>query len=297
MATYVNYPVVFGAALLSTLFAALSTAFKHRSAGQAPEIGPSVRRIGAFLRATVRHPFWLGGILADIGALVMQVIALHYGALSVVQPVLATTILFALIFGHFISGVHLTWRVARIGAILVVSVASFLWISGATTAAKPVSPAHHWRAFFAGALVVLLVAFLIWRSRKHEAGPRGALLGIAVGLMYAATAVLIKACSDRFQGGLIHLILSWELYAWIAAAVFALMLAQAALQQGTLAAVVGGTAAVDPLASVALGVAVYDEQLRSTPLAIVGEVVTLAVLVWAVLRLARTSAAQEVEAA
>lgn len=289
-----NYYAVFGAAAASTLFAALSTALKHKSAGQAPEVGFSLRRLGAFLRATVRHPLWLGGVLADVCALVSQVIALHYGALSVVQPVLATTILFALISSRIISGVELTWREGALGGVLVASVALFLWVSGATAAAGPISPAHHWRAFFAATAVILAVIACVWWSGRVDRSPRGALLGIAVGLIYAMTAVLIKACTNKFQSGLMNLILSWELYAWIAAGAAALMLAQAALQQGTLSAVVGGTAAVDPIVSVVLGLAVYDEQVRTTPAALVVEVFALCVLVWSVVMLARTRAVREV---
>ncbi|NHN57064.1 hypothetical protein G9U51_14935 [Calidifontibacter sp. DB0510] len=288
-----NYTAVIGFATASMMLAALSTALKHRSAGDAPEVSFSLRRIGAFLKATVRHPLWLGGILSDIGALAMQVIALHYGALSVVQPMLAVTVLFALIFAHFISGTPLTWREGGVGIVLVASVISFLVVSGATSAPNPVSPAHHIRAFIAGAILVLAVLGCLWWSRHADRGRRGALLGCAVGLLYAATAVLIKACSDRLQQGPIHLILSWELYAWIACGACALFLAQAALQRGALSAVVGGTAAVDPLASVALGVAVYDEELRSTPIALFGEVTSLAVLAISVVALARMAAARE----
>ena len=288
-----NYFAVFGAALASTLCAALSTALKHRSAGQTPQVSFSPRRLGAFLRATVKHPLWLGGVVADLGALAMQVVALHYGPLSVVQPVLASTILFALIFSHFISGVPLSVREGVLGVLLVGAVAAFLWVSGATSAGDPVGPAHHDRAAIAAVVVLVAVGVCLWGAGRVGRSPRGALLGSAVGLLYAVTAVLIKACSDRFQQGPIHLLLSWELYAWVAAGAGALVLAQAAFQRGTLAAVVGGTAAVDPIASVALGIAVYDERLRSNPAAVVGEVLSLALLVWAVIQLARTRAERE----
>jgi hypothetical protein len=77
---------------------AASNLLKHISAGRVPDaqsLQPT--QVGDFIRATLSQPLWLGGIACDIIAVGLQVLALHLGSLSVVQPLLITGLLFALI--------------------------------------------------------------------------------------------------------------------------------------------------------------------------------------------------------
>ncbi len=62
---------------------ALSSSLKHASAGHAPDaqnLHPG--KVAGFIRATLSHPLWLGGIGCDIVGLVLQILALHL----VLQP-------------------------------------------------------------------------------------------------------------------------------------------------------------------------------------------------------------------
>jgi len=80
---------VVAASLGSAAFFSVSTALRHRSAGQMPRVHHfRPNELLGFAAATLRHPLWLGGILADVGGLGLQVLALHFGSLTVVQPVL-----------------------------------------------------------------------------------------------------------------------------------------------------------------------------------------------------------------
>jgi len=64
---------------------AVSSSLKHISAGQVPDAQTlGARTLGRFVRATLAHPLWLGGIGADVLGLGLQVTALHLGALGVV---------------------------------------------------------------------------------------------------------------------------------------------------------------------------------------------------------------------
>src|SRR5947209_13956005 len=92
---------VVGAALGATGFFALSTALKHRTAGVTPQVrGAGRGALGRFVVATLRHPVWLAAIGADILGLALQVLALHLGALSVVQLLMITALVFSLAFEH-----------------------------------------------------------------------------------------------------------------------------------------------------------------------------------------------------
>jgi len=90
--------VVVVVTLASALAFSVSSSLKHASAGQVPDAQDlGARSLGRFVRATLAHPLWLGGIGADVVGLSLQVIALHLGALGVVQPLLISGLLFALL--------------------------------------------------------------------------------------------------------------------------------------------------------------------------------------------------------
>lgn len=258
---------VVGASLGSAAFFAVSTALRHRSAGKMPQVHhfrPS--ELLGFAAATLRHPLWLGGILADVGGLGLQVLALHMGALTVVQPLLVSAVLFALMVGHWVAGTRISRREVVLGAVLVLAVAGFLIVSGAATAQA--EQTDRLPAALAAGTSLIAVASCVIASRvatRRKLGSRraAALLGVAVGTIYAGTAALIKASTNLAQHGPAALLASWQLYALLAAGAVGLFLAQMAFQAGPLTASLPATATTDPLVSVLLGVVVYDERLRS----------------------------------
>jgi drug/metabolite transporter (DMT)-like permease len=86
---------------------ALGTVLQHRVVMDAPE----ARDAGAdILFRLIQHPVWLGGIAAYGIAFGMQAAALVDGRLVVVQPILATTIVFALPLGVWLSSQRITRR-------------------------------------------------------------------------------------------------------------------------------------------------------------------------------------------
>jgi len=75
--------LVVAVSLASALAFAVSSSLKHISAGQVPDAQTlGARSLGRFVRATLAHPLWLGGIGADVLGLGLQVTALHLGALG-----------------------------------------------------------------------------------------------------------------------------------------------------------------------------------------------------------------------
>ena len=55
-----------------------------------------------------RKPVWLAGIAADALGFVGQAVALTIGRLAVVQPLLATSMVFALPLGHRLTAQRVT---------------------------------------------------------------------------------------------------------------------------------------------------------------------------------------------
>ena len=245
--------------------------------------------------AALRHPLWLGGVGADVGGVALQVLALHLGGLIVVQLVLVSAVLFSLVVAHWIAGTRMTRRELLLGAVLVVAVTGFLLVSGALRAVP--STADRLPAILAGLAILAAVVTLVAWSRRFSSHRRGsrraaAMLGTAVGAIYAGTAALIKTSTNVIAShGVLALLTSWQLYCLIVAGVSGLLLAQMAFQAGPLTASLPATATVDPLISVLLGVIVFDEQLTTDTGPLLLTVLCLLVMSGAVAMLSQVRAA------
>jgi drug/metabolite transporter (DMT)-like permease len=290
---------VTAAALGATAFFALSTALKHRAAGLTPDVRAGGKAsLGRFLLATARHPIWLGAIGADAFGLALQVTALHLGALSFVQPLMITALVFSLVLAHRFASTRISTREAAAALVLVAALAGFLAVSGASSPriiGVP-QPADRAPAMAVAIAAVAVAVLCVTLARQVPRGLSAALLGIAVGLAYAFTAALIKSCSDvALSQGPVSLLTSWQLYVLIAAGSAGMVLSQIAFQSGPLRASLPAIAIVDPLASIALGVLVYDEHLRPGPVAMTGELACLLALCAAAIYLSRLSAGESAD--
>ncbi|HET6877819.1 MAG TPA: DMT family transporter [Jatrophihabitans sp.] len=256
-----NVGLVVGLSLSAALVFAASSSLKHVSAGAAPETKDfGAGTLARFVRATVTHRLWLAGIACDTVAIALQVLALHFGALAVVQPLLIAGLVFALVFRRLHDRRHVTSRQLVWALVLCAALAAFVALAAG---AAPKSPhVDRLPAVIAGGIGVLFaVVCVALGKRMAGSARRAAMLGIAVGLVYAASAALLKAITDIFTRDPVHVLYSWQLYTAVALGAGGLLLNQLAFQAGPLAASLPATATVDPLASIAVGVAVYDEHI------------------------------------
>ncbi|MEO9221916.1 MAG: DMT family transporter [Mycobacteriaceae bacterium] len=290
--------VVVAVTLASALAFSMSSSLKHASAGQVPDAQDlGARSLGRFVRATLAHPLWLGGIGADVVGLSLQVTALHLGALGVVQPLLISGLLFALLLRSR-SGGHVSGRELGLAAVVSLTLVAFLVLAHTNNQLAPTDGPDRTPAIAAAVTGVVLAVVCVQLGRRQRHGGRSAaLLGIAVGTIYAATAALLKALTSIALRGPLPLLTSWQLYAVLVVGAGGLLLNQVAFQAGPLSASLPAIATVDPLLSIAIGVIVYDEQIRHGLPAGVGLLLLLLILGGAVIALARseaTSAAEQV---
>lgn len=258
---------------------------QHRSAGQVPDAqGFAPAQLLVFARATVRHPAWLAGIACNAVGFGLHAWALHASALAVVQPLLVCSVLFALPLNRWLRAEPITlaelgWAAALVAGLVGFLVASAVEVTGA--------PADTGPAVVAGVLAVVVVGSLTVTARQRGRGRAATLLGCATGVAYAFTATLIKACTNVLSQGPLALLGSWQLYTLLVSGVVGLLLNQLAYQAGPLAASLPVITVIDPLLAVLLGVVIYDENLRHTPLALAGEILSLTVLALAATALTR----------
>ena len=216
-----------------------------------------------FVRYLVSNPLWLLGWVALAGSFVFQALALHNGQMSVVQPLLVTELVFALVLRRLwvhqqIRGT--TWWAA---AITCGSLALFVAMSEPTGGhAQPTSSA--WVAATAATAGAAGVLALL--GSRGSPVRRAALLGAATSILWALVATFIKAMTDTLtQFGPLGMFTHWPVYALVVSAIAAELLNQATLHVGPLSISQPLIVIVDPIVSIALSVFVFSEVFTEDP--------------------------------
>ena len=267
-------------AVASALLFALGTVLQQRAGTSAPTDSGS-----GLLLQMARRPVWLAGIGADGLGFVAQAAALGTGRLAVVQPLLVTSVVFALPLGVRLSGQRLHSGDVAAAALVVLALAAFLAVANPSGGRRE-APIREWglaAAICGGACVgpVLL-------GRRGPPSRRAALLGGAAGILFALSAALTKAVVDELHTGIGAVIGSWEPYALAAVGYASMTLNQMALNTGALAATIASSTALDPVASVVLGLTLFHESLRVNGAHAIVTVAALAVALLGMAVLARS---------
>jgi drug/metabolite transporter (DMT)-like permease len=260
-------------ALVAAFLIALGTVLEERVAARSS--GADAARAGFLLRLA-RRPQWLLGIAFDVAAFVCQAAALAAGGLVLVQPLLATNVVFALPLGAWLTDAEIGRRQV-IGAVTVtVGLAMFVVVVDASGGENDAS-ATGWLVSFA--VIGAVSAALIVAARGRRPRLRAGLLGAASGMLYGLSAAVMKATVERFDAGVWAVVVDWRLYALIALLYASMAVSQMALQTGRLALAVSSLTALDPITSVVLGVLAFGERIHESSLGVVSTVGALAVMV------------------
>jgi drug/metabolite transporter (DMT)-like permease len=270
-------------ALISALLFALGTVLQQKAGIDAPASATS----RGLLWAMAHRRVWVAGIASDVVGFVAQAAALRLGQLAVVQPLLVLSVVFALPLGARLSDQHFGRREAAAAALVVVALAGFLAIANPSGGRNEVALSRWLVAGVACAAVCVPLSLL---GRHGPAPRRAALLGAAAGVLFALSAALTKSVVDELHLGVVHVVESWEPYALVGVGYFSMTLNQLALNTRSLAATLATSTAVDPVVSVALGLALFDEQLHANGLQAVAAFVALAAALLGVVVLARAEA-------
>jgi drug/metabolite transporter (DMT)-like permease len=270
-------------ALTSALLFALGSVLQQKAGFGPPSAGASS---GLLLRLA-RRPAWVAGIASDSLGFVAQAAALGIGRLAVVQPLLITSVVFALPLGTRLSGQRVGRGDVAAAGLVVVALGGFLTIAR-PSGGRSEAPLTDWLVVATICLAICTPMALL--GRRGSASRRAALLGSSAGILFALCAALTKAVVDELHGGILHVIGGWEIYALAVVGYASMTLNQLALNTGALAATIATSTAVDPIASVVLGLTLFDESLHATSLQAVGTITALAVALFAMAVLARSEA-------
>ena len=229
-----------------------------------------------------RRPVWLLGVVSMIGGFVLQLIALRYGALALVQPILALELLF--VFGYLaVAGagrVKVRRRDWLAAAAMSAGIGVFLRLAS-PSGGQLHAPGSSW--LVAGLVIVgvvlAAVAFGLGGRPGASRPRRAAMLGAATGISWGFMAAVIKELSSHLGGGPGAVFATWSLYVLIAAGAVTMLLASHALAAGPLAASQPGFTILDPLAASLLGVFLFGEHIRTGAWDLAGQALALAVVI------------------
>jgi drug/metabolite transporter (DMT)-like permease len=243
-------------AVLASFANALSAVFQRIGVQNAPT---ETTMSFSLISYALRRGIWLAG-LALIGAgFVLQAVALRFGQLSSVQPIVTTELLFVvLILGAWFR-YHLRWREWMGSLAAAGGLATFLAVAepgGGNT----VPGLGAWTEVFVavGAVVIVTVALGFTGPRWF----RAAMFGAAGALMFALSAALTKLFTTLVTQGWSHVFNHWEPYAMVATGIIGFFFAQNAYHAGPITASQATITIIDPLASVLIGIWLFGDRLR-----------------------------------
>jgi drug/metabolite transporter (DMT)-like permease len=272
-------------AILLALAASFCTATASIAQRQGARSTPTTGGFDAgLILRLARRPIWLLGIASMILGFVFQLTALRFGALALVQPILAVELL--LVFGYMAVAGRRRVKIKRrdwlAAAAMSAGLGVFLRVAS-PSGGRLHAPAYSWLLaglIIAGVvLAALAVAFGMASRTGTSATRRAAVLGSATGIAWGFVAAVIKELSSHLGDGLGAVLSTWSLYVLLAVGAATMLLASNALAAGPLAASQPGFTILDPLTASLLGVFLFGERIRTGPWDLAGEALALALVV------------------
>jgi len=282
----VSGAVAVASALAAAGCFAVSTSLQHRSAESVPSGVTTSRRLVAHL---VRRPLWLLGMATGGIGFLLHALAVHRGALVVVQPLVVSGFVLALPVRAALDRRVPAARVVAWAVATAAGIATFVVVAQPTSA----ETAPHRRTAVALLMVGVVVGVLasrvgvrLGRSRTAavvHGSAAGALFGLGAGLLKLSVGTL----SDR---GVAALALDWAPWALLAVSLWALALNQSAYQAAPLSVSMPVLNVVNPVVAVLFGVVVFAERPAHDPVSLLVEVTSLGVMALGARRLAQAEA-------
>jgi len=239
-------------------FAFAATLWQRASMASGIEAGQGK----AFLRLLTNW-VWLLGLVAQILGVLLQAAALDRGRVAIIQPLLVTTVVWALPLGYFLTSQTVTRRHGLGAAIVVVGLAVFGSV-GDPAGGVDDAPTSDWIAAYL-VIAALGIGILLF-GRRGGISAKAAVYGTVAGVLYGVSAVLMKPVVERLHtDGFAAVLENWQLWVMAVTGIGGFYLQQISLAVGRLATSVATTSVANPVVSVLLGALVLQETLDRTP--------------------------------
>jgi drug/metabolite transporter (DMT)-like permease len=233
----------------------------------------------------LRRKVWLAGFVVLIAAFLLQFLALHFGRLTTVQPILTLELPFLVAILGIWFRQPLTWKEWVGSSAAAGGLAAFLALSAPSGGNETPDLANWGVVSFA---VIAAISLSVLFTRGGSPAWRAAWFGTAGAIAFAFTAALIKTMNDQIAQGWSDVFTSWPPYALAGSGLVGVFLAQNAFHAGPVTASQSALVVVDPLVSIAIGIGLFGDHVQTAGGRLIGEILAMLVLFAGVLSLSRS---------
>ncbi len=193
-------------ALVAAFLFALAATLQQKGALNLPSV--SLAEPSSLLKL-LGQTMWVLGTTAMLIGYVVQAAALDRGQVSIVQPLLVTTVVFALPLGHYLTQQHVGRR--EIGGAFVIIVGLVLFtVFGHPADGNENAPGSSW--LFVIVLVAIVSGVVLSFAGRSGPSMKAALYGSVAGVLFGLSASLTKPTLDYLEGGVGEMLSHWEPY-------------------------------------------------------------------------------------
>lgn len=252
---------------------ATSNVLQQRAARRTP---PDESLRPSLLVDLAHRPIWLAGIATAALSFGLQAVALSAGPVTLVQPLIATDLLFALPLAARLQRARLGRR-EWLGVLAIMAGLAAFLATAAPHGGNDDPTGTSWLLVFAVAGALALACALVGRGRQGPA--RISLFAVAAGVLFGVMSALTKSVVYLAEKNWLNLFTSWQPYALAVIAISGMLLAQSAFQAGPLAISLPVIDVLEPLVAVIVALVALGERLDLSPARLTVEVIgALAVL-------------------
>ena len=282
--------LVVAAALAGAVFTAIGIVVRQRATLDVP----ADQGVSTLMVKTLLHrPLWWAGTGAAVTGYAFQALALAFGSLLLVAPLLVSALLFALPLSAWLSHRRVGRSAWAWASVLTLALAVFVGLARTKAGDYEGSELS---AMAVACVCAALVGGCLLASSRFTDWRRAILLAIGVGMLFGVVAVLTKIVMHTLTTeGLAQVASSPVSYLLITVGVGATLLQQAAFHAGSLQASVPAMLVLEPVVAVALGQVVLGEHLVVGRHSAVALTLAVAAMVAATIALGRDEGAYEEE--
>jgi drug/metabolite transporter (DMT)-like permease len=275
-------------ALLAAVCMAIGIVVRQRATMDLPaEHGVSTTMVTTLLR---KRLWWIGTAVAVAGY-VCQAVALSKGSLLVVQPLLVSSLLFALPLSARLAGRRVTRGEWAWAIVLTIALALFVLM------ARPRPGLYRGQEMawsVATAVIAPIVVFCVVFGARSTGRRRAVLIAVAVGVLFGVVAVLTKLVMyELHEDGLLGTLRLPPLYLLAIIGICAMFLQQSAFHAGALQVSVPTMLVLEPVVAVLLGALVLNEHLSVSGFETVALPIAIGAMAAATIALGRDEGAYE----
>jgi drug/metabolite transporter (DMT)-like permease len=242
-------------ALVAAFLFALAAALQQKGALNLPTI--SLADPMSLVRLAGEKT-WLLGTIALLTGYLFQAGALDRGRLSIIQPLLVTTVVFALPLGYFLTKQHVGRREVMGAVTIIIGLGVFVYFGDPAGGNENASNSQ-W-AIAIGLLSVLSVLLLVFGG-GGGLSMKAAVYGTVAGILFGLSSALTKPTLDFLHESVGAMLSHWECYALAVAGVLGFVLQQVSLGTGRLAPSVATVSVANPIVGILIGILLLDERL------------------------------------